>query len=254
MKGQIVTVLSTVVGNGSKYVAPRLAKEIYKNYDDEESKVLLIDFDFDHPYLGIKLIDEEAPKTIDDLFPLLRDELEKDISLIKEYVIETLIDGVDLLKGTRFPQLTKHLSPEYIKLVFKAAREIYDHIIVVVSPAPNNLATIYSLIEADKVVLINRQNETNVGRLPNMIKMLRQYYTKQEHIRVLYNFDSDYTDADTTELLENSYLPIKVVATLEYEAKSVDNNDLLKQKGLFQKHSNAKSIACLYEDLFEGGD
>lgn len=251
-KNEIIAVMPVVTGNGAKYVTTRLAKEIAKNYDDEEQKVLLIDFDFENPYLAEELIDEENVTTIDDLFPLLTDDLKSNMALIEEYKMETMIESVDLLKGTQFAGLTKHLSPMQIRLTLEAAKAMYQHVVVVIAPSAGNVATIHTLIQCDKLVLIARQNRTNRGKLPSTIKMLRQYYTSDEFIRLIYNYDTAVNDVDMNEMIESSFLPIRVVTALVFDEKSVDDKDLIKETGFFQaKPLNNKAIIKLFEDLIE---
>lgn len=252
MKENFIVIMPAVVGNGAKYTATRLAKEIHRNFEDEENRVLLLDFNFDYPYLAKELIEEGEHPTVDDVFPLLTESLEENKKLLKEFVIETMIDGVDLLKGTNFAGIKNHLSPEQIQYTIDAAKDSYEYVVAVVAPTTNNLATIYSLINADKLILVLRQNHANYGHLPMTIKLLRQYYTKSEQIRLVYNYDSAFSEVDVNELLENSFLPIRAVTTLVYDEKSVDDRDLLKETGLFQsKPLNAKAISKIHDDLIE---
>ncbi|MBG9693066.1 hypothetical protein ABD91_20115 [Lysinibacillus sphaericus] len=256
MSKKVLAVMSVIPGNGAKFAATNLAKLFAEDVEDDE-KVLLIDFDFDYPYLGGGIIDgDDSERTVDDIFPLLTEVLEENVRILKDLVVETNISNVDLIKGTKYAGLTKFIQPEQIQWTIEAAREIYEKVIIVISPSASNVGTLYTLMKAEQIVLVARQNHSNVEHMYDVMRIIRQYSSLSESVKIVYNYDSSVLDIDFSEVFERSFVPVEVVGALSFDVTAVDNKDLIEQKrGFFQSKSvNQRNFNEVYEGLLEGED
>lgn len=254
MSKKVLAVMSVVPGNGAKFVASNLAYLFAEDVEEDE-KIVLLDFDFNYPYLAKGIVDGESDeRTIDDLFPLLTENLEENVQILKDLVVETNVLNVDLIKGTKYAGLTKFIQPEQIQWTIEAASKIYEKVIVVISPSVSNVGTLYSLMKAEQLVLVARQNHSNVEQVYDVMRIVRQYSTLNEPVKVVYNYDSTVLDIDFSEAFERSLVPVEVVGVLSFDAAAIDNNDLIERKRSFfqSKSVNRRNFSEIYESLLEG--
>jgi len=244
VSGKIATITSAVQGNGSKYLATNLAFDIKKRKKDK--RVLLIDFDFDNPFLAYPFVSHDEVHGIDNLVNSITENEVSD-ELFLENIIETSV-GVHVLRGTRFIEKPKMFSQQKIGVILKKAKQLYDHTYVVVNCKANNAGTIVSLMETDQVILVLRNNHSNLMRVERALKLIQQYSSVNE-IKVVYNFKNVHIDVDINSKFE-SY-PVKILGVLEYEEKGIDNLNLMKKDSLFSRSVNAKVFSNINEKLWK---
>lgn len=244
MTGSIISVISAVEGNGAKYTTIQLAKEA-RRVEDEETSILLIDFDFNAPYLAATLLeDEQEPKGVDTLLSVLSTTNLSEETL-KEHVAKTNF-GVDLLKGTKFIGRTKHLKSEQIEKILEVAKKAYDLVFVVTAPEAARVDAVQSLLASNQVILVLRQNETNKGRLPKLKQLVEQYYMGESSVKIVYNYNSPHARAEVPEVVETFQIAVDSLGALVYDEKTVDN---LEKSGLFSKSLNEKEIRSIYKQI-----
>lgn len=227
MNGKIIVLTSVIQGNGAKYVATNLAFETQKKFQD--NKVLLIDFDFENPYLAYEYVKNDKIHGIDNIINNISGEgLTQE--LFEENIVHTSIK-LDVLKGTNFPDKLKMFTKEAIEVILKYSKEIYDYIFVVVGNKPNNAGTIYSLFSADFVILVTKNNYSNMLKIERLVKMASQYLPGTQPIMIVYNYKNINTKAVINSTLVGSN--INVAGVLEYDEKSIDNIDLEKRMFMF---------------------
>jgi len=241
----IVTVLmSAVQGNGAKYVATNLATEVKRK--ENEKKVLLVDFDFENPFLAHAFIKHDEVHGIDNLINNITDDGLSD-ELFLEDMIQTKM-GVDVLRGTRFIEKVKMFSKQHIQVILEKAKQHYHYVFIVVNAKANNAGTIVSLMEADKVLMVLRNNYANLLKVERVLKLIKQYSTV-ETVHVAFNFKNLNSKLDINEKFEN--YNVVVLEVLEYDEKSIDNLNLEKKESVFSKSMNSKAINKMTKLLFE---
>lgn len=248
MSGKVYAVMSVVQGNGAKYVATNLAKSLKRKDKKESKSVLLVDFDFENPFLAYEFVKHDSTHGIDNLLPHIH---ESGVSqeIFQENIIKTRMD-VDVLRGTNFIGKAKQFSKLHIESILEMARNLYDVVIVVVSPEANNAGTVYTLFHADQVILVLRNNHSNYLRVDAAIRIISQYHSAEHPILIVYNMQNTYSKADVNEKLKECSLELKVAGVLEYDEKSIDNIDLDKKESVFtSKPINAKTFADIEKQL-----
>ncbi|WPS85408.1 AAA family ATPase (plasmid) [Brevibacillus halotolerans] len=241
MNGKVYAIMSVVQGNGAKYVATNLAKSIKRKEKKENKSVLLVDFDFENPYLAYEFVKHDSIHGIDNLLPHIH---ESGISqeVFQENIISTRID-VDVLRGTQFIGKSKQFSKLHVDSILNTARKLYDVIIVVVSPKANNAGTVYTLFNADQVILVLRNNYSNFLRVDLSLRIVNQYTKGDSPTLIIYNMQNIQSKADVSEKLKGFPFDLKVAGVLEYDERSIDNVDLEKKESVFSlKPINAKAF------------
>ncbi|MBP1308695.1 MinD-like ATPase involved in chromosome partitioning or flagellar assembly [Paenibacillus sp. 1182] len=249
MSGKVYAIMSVVQGNGAKYVATNLAKSLRRNGKKEMfKKVLLIDFDFENPCLAYEFVKEDDTHGIDNLLAHLNSSGLNE-SVFSENVIRTSLD-VDVLRGTHFIGKVKRFSSLQIESILEVARKLYEVVIVVISPKANNAGTVYTLFEADQVILVLRNNHANLLKVDGVLRVVNQYHKTEHPTLVIYNMKNMLSKVDVNDKLKDSLLDLKVVGVLEYDDQSTDNLDLQKKESIFAaKPINAKVFADIGQQL-----
>lgn len=246
MAGKVYAVISAVQGNGAKYVATNIARTMSKGVK-KGRRVLLIDFDFENPFLAYDLISHDSLHGIDTLVPNIYDSMISE-DIFRENIIQTRID-VDVLRGTKFPGKTKQYSKEHIEGILNTARELYDDIVVVISAKANNAGTIYTLFHADEILLVVRNNYSNAMQYDRVIRTISQYTRCLNPISIVYNMQNQFAKSELTEKIKDSQLEVKVVGVLEWDTRSIDNIDLQKKDSMFGSSANKKSFNEIVQKL-----
>ena len=244
MKAKILFVASAIHGNGAKYIATNLAIELKKQFPAKS--VLLIDFDFEYPYLAEQFVEDETTKNIDRLATYVVDK-EIETSAFKQEVVQTRVD-VDLIRGTAFPGLTRNFSTEQIDAVLKKARELYDYVIVVGSAKTNNAGTVVSLMHADYVLCVVRDNMANFKHARTVVRGLK-HYCKTNQLLVVYNQLEAQSKRNVLEGLRG--FEVKVIGAVQYDNKNVDNENSERKDSLFNKSLNGREFAKINSEIWK---
>ena len=225
MVGKIFAITSVVQGNGAKYVTTNLAFEFQKKYKD--SKVLLVDFDFENPYLAYEYTKNDKVHGIDNIINSISGE-GLSLEIFKENIVNTSIN-LDVLKGTKFLDRHKNFTKEVIETILELAKSIYDYIFVVINNNAKNAGTVYSLMNADELILITKNNYSNMEKINKVIKTLSIYYKKQKEILMIYNMKNHNAKAEVNSNLTDSN--VKIIGVLDYDEKTIDNVNLAQRMG-----------------------
>lgn len=245
MRGNICVITSVVPGNGAKWVATSLASSMID--EKEENKVLLIDFDFENPFLASPYVKHDEIHGIDNLVTHISDN---DVSneIFLENVITTNF-GADVLKGTNFIEKAKRFSKEHIEVILNKAKLLYDYVYVVVNAKANSAGTVYSLANADKILLVLRNNHANERKIDLVLKLIEQYKKSTASLYAIYNYKNLNTDVQINFVSINE--SVKVLGALNYDEKDIDNLGLDKKKSLFGSSSNKGELRKANRQLWE---
>lgn len=244
MAGKITVITSAVQGNGSKFLATNLACEWKRKKKD--TKILLVDFDIDNPFLAHTFVKHDEVHGVDNLANNISEEGLKD-ELFLENLIETKL-GVDVLRGTRFIEKSKLLSQLQVEVMLEKARQFYDYIYVVVNCKSNNAGTIVSLMQADQVVLVLRNNYSNMLRVERSLKLIQQYCTADE-IFAVYNFKNLNSKLDINGKFDK--YPVRILEVIDYEERAIDNSNLEKREPMFSRSVNSKAFSKINQQLWK---
>lgn len=248
MSGKVYAIMSVVQGNGAKYIATNLAKSVKRKEKKENKRVLLVDFDFENPFLAYDLVKHDITHGIDNILPHIHQSGINE-EIFKENIIETRIE-VDVLRGTNMNGNMKQFSKLHIESILTTARKLYDMIFVVISPKANNAGAIYTLFHADQIVLVLRNNNSTYLKVEKSLKMIEQYATNDNPVLAVYNQQNNHSKADVQEKLKESKIPLKIVGVVEYDERSIDNVDLEKKESVFaSKPVNAKVFSDIEKEL-----
>lgn len=242
MRGKLFVLTSVVHGNGSKYLSVNLAVELQKKLKSTK-KVLLIDFDLDHPCLAYEYVKNDD---VHDLDNLIINGKSLNETLFTENIIHTSL-GIDVIKGTKFPEKKKYFTREQIEKIIDLSLSLYDYVYVVIPSKTNNAATIYSLMAADAVVLVVINDYTNQLAISKTIQSLKKYYKEDKMINVVYNKHNPHANAEVSLNLNDT---AKIIGVLALDDKGVDNLDLKKKTLKFSpKGINHKEFNKINETL-----
>lgn len=232
----ITAITSNVPGNGAKFVATNLA--VASNVLNKEKKVLLIDFDLNNPTLG-RLFYEGNKK---DSFNIIIDELLKkgttSVECLKEAIYSTE-KGFDILIGRNVDEIDYYndIPLEGYENLFNMLDNIYDYIFVVINKEPDNIVTVATLANVNNVVIVGRNNYSNLIAINRTMKIIRTY-TNNAMIYYLTNmFEDNKNSLSKTKELKN----VKILGNIKYGYSAVDNRNL--KNNLYSKlNSNNRTF------------
>jgi MinD-like ATPase involved in chromosome partitioning or flagellar assembly len=261
--GSLMILSSVVQGNGSKYSAVNIAYELLKILEKKENKkILLIDFDVDSPTLGMSLYagskksEIRSPKVgIEDLAEKIRlNILNQDFFLDACSKIDSNISSkepIHILKGVENAGRHKTITKEVVEEIIRYSKNIFDYVFVVASNKVNNAGLIFPLHQANEVIVLAKNNYSNIENFDKTISLINQYKSKESVISILYNYGSN-PRCDIGK--KAAYYEINSLGVLEYNEKDVDNLNLT-QRSLFYDGPNkdifkkiAKSIYLKYRN------
>lgn len=229
MEGKVYAVISTVPGNGGKYSAFHLAYQAKKMTNSGYGNVLLVDFDFNYPYLAHGLVKEDEQHGFDSLFSLISPLEPLPREALHSQVTETKV-GIDVLKGTATAGSTEHIEMEHIEKIIDCAKSIYDVVIVSLRVSPTCPGMVQTLIMCDRLVLVARDNHTNAASMERTIRKVEPYYASDEPIGVLYNHYLSETDAKVNEAIARSGVRAEALGFIQFDPKTVDHADMMKKR------------------------
>lgn len=241
--GKVIVGCSAVQGNGCKYILTNLAH--YCKLANTERKVALVDFDFMIPTLAEAISNDDKIHGIDNLI----DKIDSGFlthDLFEENMVE-LKDGVKLLKGTQLIRNNTIFNRKHIETIIENLRALYDYVFISVSSEHSNAGFVYSMFEADEVLLICRNNASNLKMLNNSLAMINHYKHSERKINVLYNMYNENSNVDLATML-SKHSNIKVVGFIKYDEGTIDNIDL--KNGLtFKMFKGKNKNNEIYENI-----
>lgn len=245
MRGKIFTTMSIIPGNGAKYFTTNLATYVART--NKEAKVLLIDFDFDNPYLAYEFVKHDKLHGVDNVVNTIKTD-KINHSLFNENVISSDI-GVDIIKGTTFDNKREMFTKQVINKILKYATELYDFIFIVTTNKPTDAGFVYTLLQTDEVFLIGRNNYSNMLEAPKILNNIMSYYKEDKPIMLVHNYKNHEANAELNRILEEDV--IRVVTVLEYDEKTIDNVDLSSKPSFFSKPKNHSSFKRIAKKIVE---
>ncbi|MFJ8528567.1 CpaE family protein [Bacillus sp. NPDC094106] len=221
-KGKMVVCYPVLYGNGMKYTATNIAH--YYKQQHSECKVALVDFDFKIPYLGASFSLEDKVHGIDNLIEKIDGGFLNE-ELFKENMTQ-LKNKVDLLKGTKLLKNFGLIEKRHVDRMIEILKSLYDFIVVTVSPQVDNAGTVNALFHADDIVLIGRNNFSNLQMIPSAIKTVDHFKQKDASIKMIFNMFNEQSNIDFSECF-NGY-DVKVVGMIPYNESTIDNGNLMR--------------------------
>lgn len=218
-KARMITVYPIVSGNGAKFVGTNIAH--YIKGVNPTKKVALVDFDMKQPYLAHALSTHDNIHGIDNLIDKIDGNL-----LTNELFIENMVmlkNNVEVLKGTKLIGKHKVFTEKHMKAVIGHLKDIYDYIIVAVSPEVDNAGTVFGLHEADNIIMVARNNVANAKSAYRALEIINQYNKTNEPIKMVYNMYASGLSDLTNFVKENN---LEVTGLIEYDDSAIDNLDL----------------------------
>ena len=248
--GKMVLISSVAKGNGAKHIAANLAQETAKKFEkaSENNKVLLIDFDLFNPVLYNQLLQGSSKDEVKNINTGIDTVIEKkELNLLTdEGFVNSCIkinngikNPIYLLRGTNYPGRYKIYQREDIENILYFARNNFDHIFVVADSVHNNAGFTYSLTYANQMILVAKNNFTNLMRLTYVTSLITQYYSYSSPLKLIYNYGYN-EKCDINDWLLNQEFNVEFLGVLEYEPEAMDNQNIFK-KNFFAKKAN-KSI------------
>lgn len=241
----ITVIISNVSGNGAKFIGTNLAVSLINK--KKEKKVLLVDFDLNSPTLGYGFY-EHNEKT--NNFNIIMHQLyQRDIDKnnISKNIIQTKF-GLDLLEGFKLTEIdiTEDISQDMYVKFFNALKEMYDEVIIVSNINIYSQLSIMTMKNADKIVLVGRNNRTNIEVISRTHEVLNTYTNAK---RYLINNMHERKDIQLKNLpLLKDYM---FLGNITYSRTKTDNQDLFKGKYSKLNFNNRiinKAVDLLFDD------
>lgn len=243
-EGLIIATYPSIQGNGSKYTATNIAHQIKTT--QPELKVCLLDFDFKVPYLAGYLAGYDKEHSIDNLIEKIDGGFFSEDSM-RDNTIQ-LKNGVDLLKGTQLKHFEFFIKQEHVRQILKQAQKMYDVVIVALSSGNDSISIPITLLAADHVLLIGRNDYSNYLSLKDQIKFVQNYAKDNKSIKLIFNmFESD-SDLDFHPILVETGVPL--VAWVRFMSETTNNKHIEGSK-LLNKFIKQKREDTPYDSLVE---
>lgn len=219
-KGKLIVCYPVVQGNGCKYTATNIAH--YYKTTHSSKKVALVDLDFKLPYLANALSSQDEIHGIDNLIDKIDGGFLTE-DLFNENMIR-LKDNVDLLKGTKLIGNHKLFNKKHIEKIVEMLKDLYDFIVVAVSPDADNAGTVYGLFEANEVVLVGKNNVANFKHLDKAVSIVKQYSRTQNKLKFVFNMYFEGSQMALATAVKD--LNLEVIGAVKLDENSIDNSDL----------------------------
>lgn len=213
--------MSVVRGNGAKHVTFQMAAMVKKL--KKESRVLVVDFDLESPHLASSFFSKDEVRGLDRLIEQMNTPHFVEDVMFKDQILETPI-GIDVLRGAF---LRRNLTKEHVHKILSLAKLFYDEIFIVTASKSNQVTSVVSLMRADRVFLITRNNHANIMRLDWVLGYVDMYSSTKERFAI-YNYKNMLSHVDLSEKLhEHQY---QILGILDFSPHEVDHGNLLKKK------------------------
>jgi|HigsolmetaAR206D_1030411.scaffolds.fasta_scaffold00003_67 Flp pilus assembly CpaE family ATPase len=239
--GKLIVCYPVLQGNGSKYTATNLAHEIKMH--DKDFDVALVDLDFKVPYLAGYLSGHDTVHTIDNLIEKIDGGFlsEEDIrnNMVK------LKDGVELLKGTKLTETYYYIKQQHIRQILIFLKRMYDVVIVAVSHGSDSLSATVSMLSADHILMIARNDFSNYQVLEREIRFLKNYAANEDKIKLIFNMYDPSSNLDFQPILAKTGVPL--VAWVPFDPETI-NNRHIESSGIAGKLFRKKEQTP-YDDL-----
>lgn len=241
--GMMIVTYPALQGNGSKYTATNLAHEI--KMQDKDLAVALVDFDFKAPYLAGYLSGHDTVHTLDNLIEkidggfLSEDDIRDNMVKLK--------NGVELLKGTKLTKTYYFIKQEHIRQILIFLKRMYDVVVVAVSHGSDSISTTVSMLSADHVLLVARNDFSNYQVLEREIRFLKNYAANEDKIKLIFNMYDQSSDLDFQPILAETGVPL--VAWIPYNPETINNRHIDSGRivgGLFRKREQTP-----YDDVVD---
>src|SRR5690606_23916112 len=135
----------------------------------KDSKILLIDLDFNNPTLGY-FYTKDFTYSIDNLVPI-KNDIRK--VTINNNIIKTNL-GFDILKGSSIKS-SEYISSDLVAIILNLAKEMYDYIFVVTQSNLKNPNTAIILLNANEVILVLRNNYSNLLKSTSFLQEIKPF-------------------------------------------------------------------------------
>lgn len=236
--------IPVITGNGAKYTATNLAH--YTKTLLPTKRVALVDFDFKYPYLAEKLSLHDTIHSIDNLTDKI-DGGFLDSKLFLENMIK-LKNGVDLLKGTKLSHSLNLIKKHHIEKIIELLKEEYDYVFV---SATNEAlsGTIYSMFNADKIILVAKNNYSNYKELKKVLKLVNNYKGQNTEIDFIINQCSDVSSVTFTSYFNENN--IKNIELIPYDENTFDNSDLDKNAIAQKMFKSKNKVNEVFENIVD---
>lgn len=229
--GRLLVTYPVLQGNGSKYTATNIAHALKVN--DSDVSVALVDLDFKSPFLAGYLSGHDNIHTIDNLIERI-DGGFLDEEAVENNMVE-LKNGVHLLKGTKLKNTYYFIKQEHIRQILIMLKKMYDFVIVAVSNGNDSLSTTVTMLSADHVLLVSKNDYSNFSALENEIEFVQNYAIHEDNIKLIFNMYDPTSDLDFEHILSSKGVPL--ISWVPYNIETVNNKNIgsTKMMGKFIK-------------------
>lgn len=243
MKGKVFCVMPLIPQNGAKYITCNLAYFTQKQFKNK--KVLMIDFDLENPVLGYHFIEDHF-RGLEGLVP---HAYNLNLEVFKANINKTSI-GVELLKGSSLINTLDNNLEKFIAQIINMAKQLYDYIYIVVNNKVNSSISAMSLLNADRVVLVVRNNYANMLKINKTINQTRLFFRRKEPICIIYNYGVNHCINVSNGIKDKN---VKVLGIVNYVPKTVENINLENKFFLKKRTANDRLFKEIVRDFAKGG-
>ncbi|BBW98954.1 hypothetical protein [Geobacillus subterraneus] len=143
------------------------------------------------------------------------------------------------------------MTQEDAERILALASRFYDDVLVVVRPCNHQAASIVSLMKADGVLLVVRNNQANLLRLPWVMDYI-EMYTDAKRKWAVYNYKNRLSHVSVSEcLVGRGY---QIAGAVEFCPSEVDHQNLQRRWSFSSNASTYKRVVrCLFSETPQRG-
>src|SRR5690625_158701 len=240
--GKMIVCYPSLPGNGSKYTAVNLADQIKKM--DSGARVGLLDLDLKSPYVAGYLSEHDQTHTIDNLIERIDGDF-LDEEAVEDNLVE-LKNGVELLKGTKLKDSHHFIKQEHIRQIIQLFKRMFDVIVVATSHGGDAISTTVSMLSADHVVVVAKNDFSNFKSLQRELAFVKYYINDEESVSLVFNMFDEQSDLDFQTILSDEKVPL--LAWVPFDTSTINNKNIDGggRTGLFARLKKEDSP---YDDL-----
>lgn len=197
-----------------------------KNVENENSKILLIDFDLDENHIRTILKVKKQPKYVDDIESMVIN-VNKNLDILCH--LDTIFqckDEIDFFK---------------VQEMFNKFREKYNFIIIDTSSKLENEYTKKIFYNSDNIIFLLEPNILGVKKAQNILEVLKNdWKISDEKLKLILNKTNMYQISD--DVIKELFPDIKLIGKIKYN----DTYNLI-----INRNTNNREIKKEYQKIYK---
>ncbi len=221
---KVIVFYPVISNNGAKFTAVNFAFAYSKRF--KEKKIALVDFNLKNPGTGYVFLKGEKVTGLDNVIEKIDNMHFNEKVLIGNMF--KINKNIDILYGTDRFYDYKNITEKHIETILNELKKHYDYVLVNVNSDSDNAGTVYSILNADEIIMITRNNHSNLIKLDYAFKLIEQYKNNTEPIKIVYNYynENSNCNGEIGKIIKEK--DVEVLGYYDYDGAGIDNIDFTK--------------------------